>query len=191
MRWNMGHILIVDDNEMNREVLARRLQHQHHTFGLAADGLEALEALRQSDYDLVLLDVMMPRMDGYQTLQRIKSDPALRHLPIVMISADHELESVMKCIELGADDYLFKPFNAGLLKSRLANILGQDKQSPDEAGDEVMISSEDLKEPITHAMRCVDQLLTQVAGPINETQTELLGLVQSRLAQMMGMIVDP
>src|SRR5690349_17977596 len=120
----MGHILIVDDNEMNRELLARRLQQQHHRFAIAADGIEALDALRETEFDLVLLDVMMPRMDGYQTLQEIKSDPALRHLHVVMISADHELESVMKCIELGADDYLFKPFNAMLLKARLSNILG-------------------------------------------------------------------
>jgi CheY-like chemotaxis protein len=187
----VGHILIVDDNEMNRDVLGRRMEQMHHSFALAEDGLDALEALRQDVFDLVLLDVMMPRMDGYEVLQHIKADPTLKYLPIVMISADHELESVMKCIELGADDYLFKPFNTVLLKTRITNILEQYQAREENPPEEVLISSENLREPITHAMNCVDQLLNQVAGPINETQVELLGLVQSRLAQMMGMIVSP
>ena len=186
----MGHILIVDDNEMNRDLLARRLQQQNHSYAMAEDGFEALDTLREAEFDLVLLDVMMPRLDGYQTLERIKSDPALRHLHVVMISADHELASVMKCIELGADDYLFKPFNAMLLKARLERILGLD-EAVSEASDEHMLSTDSLKEPIAHAMHCVDQLISQAAGPINETQVELLGLVQSRLAQVMGMIVEP
>jgi DNA-binding response OmpR family regulator len=167
------------------------MEQMDHTYALAEDGIEALDILRQDVFDLVLLDVMMPKMDGYQVLQHIKAEPTLQYLPVVMISADHELESVMKCIELGADDYLFKPFNTVLLRSRITHILEQYRPAQAEPDEGVMISSENLKDPISHAMYCVDQLLTGAAGSINETQTELLGLVQSRLAQIMGMIIEP
>jgi CheY-like chemotaxis protein len=112
-------ILVVDDNEMNRDMLSRRLERQGYQSVLAEDGVQALERLPEAAFDLVLLDIMMPRMNGYEVLERIKADPALRHIPVIMISAVDELDSVVKCIELGADDYLFKPFNPILLKARV------------------------------------------------------------------------
>lgn len=114
-----GKILAVDDNEGNRDMLARQLERQGHTVATAADGREALERLRAEAFDLVLLDMMMPVLDGYGTLLEIKQDPALQHLPVIMISALDELGSVVRCIERGAEDYLPKPFNPTLLRARI------------------------------------------------------------------------
>jgi len=114
-----GHILIVDDNVLNRMVLVRALAEQGHTTAAAHDGQEALHMLRAGAFDAVLLDVVMPEMDGYETLAQIKQDSALRHIPVIMISAVDEMDSVIRCIEMGATDYLPKPFNAALLEARL------------------------------------------------------------------------
>jgi adenylate cyclase len=116
-------ILVVDDNEDNREMLARRLRRQGHEVLTASGGRAALEALAQRPIDLVLLDVMMPDLDGYAVLQRVKGDPALRDIPVLMISALDELDSVVRCIELGAEDYLGKPFDPVLLQARVGACL--------------------------------------------------------------------
>lgn len=114
-----GHILVVDDNEGNREMLSRQLQRQGHTIATAENGQVALDRLRAETFDLVLLDMIMPVLDGYGALDAIKSDPALRHLPVIMISALDELASVVRCIERGAEDFLPKPFNPTLLRARI------------------------------------------------------------------------
>jgi CheY-like chemotaxis protein len=118
-----GVVLMVDDVEANRDVLSRQLRRQGYAVIVAASGQAALDHLRTSDVDLVLLDIMMPEMDGYEVLQRLKADPALRHIPVIMISALSELDSVVRCLELGAEDYLPKPFNPTLLKARLGASL--------------------------------------------------------------------
>lgn len=114
-----GRILVVDDNTENRDVLARRLIRQGHSVETAADGRAALAALRAAPFDLVLLDLMMPVLDGYGTLLELKADAALRHLPAIMVSALDELDSVVRCIERGAEDYLPKPCNPTLLRARI------------------------------------------------------------------------
>jgi adenylate cyclase len=116
-------VLVVDDNEMNRDMLSRRLERQGYRAVVAEDGQQALELLPTQPFDLMLLDIMMPRLNGYDVLQRVKNDPALRHIPIIMISAVDDLDSVVKCVEMGADDYLFKPFNPILLKARVSASL--------------------------------------------------------------------
>jgi len=116
-------VLVVDDNEMNRDMLSRRLERQGYRAIMAEDGQQALEMLPRHPVDLVLLDIMMPRMNGYDVLERAKKDPLLRHIPIIMISAVDDLDSVVKCVEMGADDYLFKPFNPILLKARISASL--------------------------------------------------------------------
>jgi len=118
-----GTILVVDDNEGNRALLSRRLGRQGYAVELAVDGRTALDLMRKRSVDLVLLDVMMPEMDGYEVLKRLKSDDALRHIPVLMISARDEIEGVIRCIELGAEDYLSKPFNAVLLNARITACL--------------------------------------------------------------------
>ena len=114
-----GRILVVDDNEMNRDMLSRRLMRQGHAVEVAVDGREALAAVTDGDFDLVLLDIMMPEMNGYEALERLKADEATRHIPVVMISAVGEMESVVRCIQLGAADYLPKPFELAILKARV------------------------------------------------------------------------
>ena len=116
-------ILVVDDNEENRDMLTRRLQRQGHEVVAAAGGQAGLDLLARTAVDLVLLDVMMPDLDGYAVLQRIKSDPALRDIPVLMISALDELDSVVRCIQLGAEDYLAKPFQPVLLQARVGACL--------------------------------------------------------------------
>lgn len=120
---DQGLVLVVDDNEMNRDILSRRLQRQGHMVIVAENGKQALAQLQNQPFDLILLDVMMPEMNGYQVLEHLKADPALRHIPVIMVSALDDLDSVVRCIELGAEDYLFKPFNPILLKARIGASL--------------------------------------------------------------------
>jgi adenylate cyclase len=118
-----GVILIVDDNASNREMLARRLGREGYEVRTAAGGGEALAQLAVEPADLVLLDVMMPDLNGYEVLARLKADPVLREIPVLMISSLEEVESVARCIELGADDYLPKPFNPIILRARVGASL--------------------------------------------------------------------
>lgn len=118
-----GRILIVDDEPTNRDVLARRLERQGHRTLQAENGRRALEVLAGETVDLILLDVLMPEMDGFAALGRIKDDPAFRHIPVIMISALDEIENVVRCIERGAEDFLPKPFNPTLLRARIGASL--------------------------------------------------------------------
>ena len=119
MADEQGRILVVDDNRMNRIKLSRSLEQQEHTVELAEDGQQALDMLQAQSFDVVLLDIIMPGMDGYQVLERVKGDPALRDIPVIVISALDEVDSAVRCIEMGAEDYLPKPFNPVLLRARL------------------------------------------------------------------------
>src|SRR5881409_1535766 len=118
-----GSLLVVDDNSMNRIMLSRYITKLGYQATLVENGRQALEKLQSEPFDLVLLDVQMPEMDGYAVLEHLKADPRLRDIPVIMISAVEELESVVKCIELGAQDYLPKPFNPVLLRARLTACL--------------------------------------------------------------------
>jgi class 3 adenylate cyclase len=118
-----GHILVVDDNETNRDVLSRRLEKEGYHVSSAENGRRALEMVRAASYDLVLLDIMMPEIDGYQVLSQMKADVALRDIPVIMISALDEIKSVVRCIETGAEDYLNKPFDPVLLRARIGACL--------------------------------------------------------------------
>ena len=120
-----GFVLVVDDIAANRDVLSRRLARQGYAVATAENGRQALERLRADTFDVVLLDIMIPEMDGYEVLQRLKADEALCHIPVIMISALSELDSVVRCIGMGAEDYLPKPFNPTLLKARIGACLGK------------------------------------------------------------------
>jgi len=120
-----GFLLVVDDLEANRNMLSRRLERQGYGVAIAENGRRALEMLRAETFDLVLLDVMMPEMNGYEVLQSLKADEALRDIPVIMISALSEVDSAVRCIEMGAEDYLPKPFNQTLLKARIGACLGK------------------------------------------------------------------
>ena len=118
-RQEPGHLLVVDDNKVNRILLSRGLEGQGHRVETAENGKQALEKLRTQPFDLVLLDIEMPEMDGYQVLETCLQDPDLRDIPIIMTSSLDELDSVVKCVELGAEDYLNKPINPVLLRARV------------------------------------------------------------------------
>jgi class 3 adenylate cyclase len=128
-------LLVVDDNEDNRYTLSRRLTREGYTnLTTANDGKQALELLRSRKFDLLLLDIMMPELNGYQVLEQLKADAELRHLPVIMISALEDVASVVRCIELGAEDYLPKPFDATLLRARVGASL-EKKALRDEVRD--------------------------------------------------------
>jgi CheY-like chemotaxis protein len=118
-----GAILVVDDNPTNRDLLTRRLEREGHTITAVDNGREALARARAQAYDLILLDIIMPGMNGVEVLAQLKGDARLRHIPVIMISALHELESVVLCIEMGAEDYLPKPFDPVLLRARIGACL--------------------------------------------------------------------
>jgi CheY-like chemotaxis protein len=136
-------ILLVDDDENNRYTLGRRLRREgFDDVTEATNGREALELVRSRPFDLVLLDVMMPEMDGHEVLQALKSDMALRDIPVVMISALDAIESIVRCIELGAEDYLPKPFNPTLLKARISASLEKKRLRDEQASYLKLIETE-------------------------------------------------
>ena len=117
-------ILVVDDNEDNRYTLMRRLRREGYTDVVSAgDGRDALARLAETDFDLMLLDIMMPEMDGYSVLEKLRATGRLASLPVIVISAIDDFDSVVRCIEMGAEDYLRKPFNATLLRARISGVL--------------------------------------------------------------------
>ena len=114
-----GRLLVVDDNKVNRLLLGRGLEQQGHRVAFAENGRQALEMLHQNEFDLMLLDIQMPEIDGYQVLEKVASDLDLRDIPVIVTSALEELDSVVRCIEMGAEDYLIKPVNPVLLRARI------------------------------------------------------------------------
>ena len=118
-----ARLLAVDDDEMNRDMLVRRLQKLGYDVTEAATGREALAKLKEGNFDLVLLDILMPDLDGFQTLEFMKADPRLRHVPVIMLTALDDVESTVRCIEAGAEDYVPKPFNPTVLRARITASL--------------------------------------------------------------------
>ena len=118
-------VLVVDDDPVNRKLLARGAELQGHVVSTATNGAEAWARLREEPFDIVLLDVLMPEMDGYELLERMVADERLRHVPVIMISALDQVESAVRCIELGAEDYLAKPFQPVLLRARINAALAR------------------------------------------------------------------
>jgi sigma-B regulation protein RsbU (phosphoserine phosphatase) len=115
-------ILVVDDNETNRDLLSRQIEAQGYQVAVAANGQQALQMIQTGQYDLILLDIIMPEMNGYEVLKWLRNSP-WRHIPVITISALDEIDSVVKCIEMGAEDYLSKPFNSVLLRARIGACL--------------------------------------------------------------------
>src|SRR5580658_4750846 len=168
-----GKILIADDDAGNRDLLRRRLEFEGHQIVEAKNGLEALALLADQTCDLVLLDIMMPGMDGFQTLAKLKQEPQLRELPVIMISALDELRSVVRCIEMGADDYLSKPFNRVLLRARIGASLekkwlrDRERRKTDE---------------LEQTLRLLEQAQAQLA--VQASQDALTGLENRRSVDM-------
>ena len=145
MSSHASRLLIVDDNEDNRLTLSERLAREgYRNVEMAADGRRALELIERERFDLVLLDIMMPQMNGYQVLESLAANPQHRLTPVIVISAIDEMESVIRCIELGAEDYLPKPFNPTLLRARVGAVL-EKKRLRDEIDRHVARLDRELK----------------------------------------------
>lgn len=203
-----GLLLIVDDNEDNRDVLVRRLEKQGHWVVTASSGPEALAALAEQPFDLVLLDIMMPEMDGYEVLSRIKSGPQTQHIPVIMISALDEIESVVRCIQIGAADYLPKPFNPTLLRARVGASLREKRAHDREQRSTSELSEsyrrlqnlerlrDDLTHMIVHDLRTpLTSLLSglqtvPLVGEMNAVQTEMLDIAVDGGETLLNMISD-
>ncbi len=164
-----GSILVVDDDRVNRMLLARALNGHGHVVRMAENGLQALEALRAERADVVLLDIVMPELDGIAALEEIKNDPALRDLPVIMISALDDYESVVCCIELGADDYLPKPFDPTLLHARIQAGLNKRALHELERARVRDTFARFLPEPI------VDEVLVDTNGDVRLGGVRLVG----------------
>ena len=117
-------VLVVDDEPLNVDYIEQRLEDLNYKIITAADGQEALDKIKSERPDLILLDLMMPVLDGFAVLSEVKADPGLRDTPVIIISADHESKSIVRGIKQGADDYLTKPVNAELLVKKVKEFLG-------------------------------------------------------------------
>jgi DNA-binding response OmpR family regulator len=157
-------------------MLSRRLQRQEHQTELAENGRLALQMLRDNPFDLVLLDIMMPEMDGYAVLARMKGEASLRNIPIIMISAITEMDSVVKCIEMGAEDYLPKPFNPTLLRARVSASLEKKRFREQEQS----YREQALRDQATmERHRSLAQMVAGVAHEINTPLVSVPNLIES------------
>ena len=189
-----ARILVVDDNETNRDLLSRRLARQGYQVTLAHDGAEALRKVAEVAPDLILLDILMPGLSGYEVLERLKHHPDWRHVPVLMISALDEIASVVRCIEMGADDYLPKPFNPVLLSARVHACLEKKRLRDQEVhlyrqlqeNYEKLRELEQLRDSLTHMV--VHDLRTPLTSIISGLQTmEVIGGLDAVQAEILGM----
>jgi GAF domain-containing protein/CheY-like chemotaxis protein len=154
-------LLVVDDIENNRFALTRRLARQGYlNITTAVDGQQALELLNSKPFDLLLLDIMMPNLNGYEVLAAMKASSSLRHIPVIMISAVDEIDSVIRCIELGAEDYLSKPFNPTLLRARVGACLERKRLF-----DQVQARTKELSESLQQQTATADVLKVISSSP--------------------------
>ncbi len=204
-----GHVLVVDDLDTNRDALSRMLEREGLTTEVAQDGLDALDKIRAGAFDVILLDVMMPRLDGIQTLAILKQEIGLRDIPVIMLSALNEAKAIRECIELGADDYLPKPIDRSLLRARLASCLRR-KQLTDKEKDYLTrlestneelrrlnhlksrflaMAAHDLKNPMTTILLLADQLSEgwEDAAAIGPKRKQL-GRIRESVQKMLGII---
>lgn len=203
-----GRLLIVDDSEANREMLLRLLNRQGYHASQAQNGRQALEMLAASPFDLVLLDVMLPEADGYEVLSQIRTDATLKHIPVIMISALDDLDSVVRGIEMGAEDYLPRPVNPVLLRARISASLEQKRlRDREQALFEQVQSSyrqlqeaermrDDLTHMIVHDLRTpLTSLLSglqtlELTDSLTTDQQELLALSARGGSTLLGMVND-
>lgn len=156
-----GRILIVDDNEFNRDLLARHLERQGHIVCLAADGHDAFSMLRKAPFDIILLDVMMPGMNGFQFLEAIKADEHLRETFVIIISALEEPGSIAHCLKMGAEDYFLRQFDPSILRARIDSLLEKKefKQQKDQILERLLETQQRLAAELRDAATYVRSLL--------------------------------
>ncbi|MCA9917322.1 MAG: response regulator [Anaerolineales bacterium] len=203
-----GSILVVDDNAVIRRLLQAALEQHHHNVTLAADGLEALQLMQKYLFDLVLLDIMMPNMTGFEVLEHMAQEPKLAKIPVIVVSADSQIESAIRCIQLGAEDYLTKPPNQTLLRARVNSSLRKkflyDQEQAQQAEIEQMyeelkqvdaakkeflgLTKQELLNPIDQI--ATTQKMLAEAGPLNLDQQRLVEKVDLYLERLQALILD-
>jgi class 3 adenylate cyclase len=158
VRRRTGHILVVDDDALNRRLLTATLEREGHRTTAANDGAGALTAIREEPPDVILLDIEMPGIDGFEVLERVKGDEAFRHLPVIMISGLDDTESMIRCLEIGADDFLPKPFDPAILRARVT--AGLDRKALHD------VERERVREIFTRFLpeKLVDEVLARTDG---------------------------
>ncbi|MCK5877688.1 MAG: response regulator [Candidatus Marithrix sp.] len=167
----LANILIVDDIEDNRIVLSRLVKRLGHTYTLAEDGLIAFEKLKEHQIDLVLLDIMMPNVDGYEVLSHIEDTVSLRHIPVIMITALDDVDSAVNCIKMGAQDYLTKPFTPILLRAKITSCLEKKFWHDKE---------EDYRRQIEEAKLKLEEQVQEKTIELAETNKKLEMLVKAK-----------
>ena len=176
---NPARILVVDDADSNREVMTRILEREGYQVATAVDGADALFKLRAEAFDMVLLDVMMPGVDGIQVIQVMHGDDRMKRIPVVMLSALHEQDTVLKCIQLGAQDYLPKPINQQLLKARIAACVDRKRH-------------QDLEQDYLHRMESIGAQLQQANERLhraNQLKSRFLATAAHDLKNPLGGIM--
>ena len=203
---NGARLLVVDDNANNRYILCRRLQRQGYGVDEARHGSEALDRVATEDFDLVLLDVMMPVMDGFEVLARMKADRRMRSIPVLVISALDEIDSVVRAIEMGAEDYLVKPFDPVLLRTRIGALLEKKRLRQELSVQEKLASlgalsagvAHEIQNPLNFVMNFA-QLAVELAdaqkrrveglaGKIDEAEMKELHEITEDLSENLGKI---
>ena len=205
-----GRFLVVDDSETGREMLCRMLERQGHVCTAVGSGTEALEHLSIEQFDMVLLDLMMPETDGLEVLKRIKAKPELKDTAVVMLSAFDEVAEIGKCLEAGADDYLLKPIDRVLLNARLFAILerqrllnserkrteeleradGELRRSNEELRRFASVVSHDLQEPLRMVTSYMQLLQRSLGESVTSDQAEYMKFAVDGASQMSSLIND-
>ena len=208
MQGLQGSILVVDDNPVIRQIMKLALEQNNHHVTLASDGQEAIELMHIHFFDLILLDIMMPKMTGFEVLEYMAKEPELAKIPVIVVSADSQLDNAIRCIQLGAEDYLVKPPNHTLLNTRVDTSLRRkflhDQEQAHQAEIEQMyeavkeanmaktefigMAAHELRNPIAQ-ISTTSYLLSRL-GPLNDKQMQLLDKISFSLERMQALIVD-
>jgi two-component system, sensor histidine kinase and response regulator len=200
---NSSLILIVDDNPQNLQLLGRILQENNFEIEFATSGIAALDWINIKNFDLILLDINMPGMDGFEVCTKIRSNPTMTHVPIIFLSAETERESILKGFELGAQDYVTKPFDSRELLVRIRTHLDlketlekleiekENAQSADRLKSAFLATmSHELRTPLNSIIGFTGILMNESPGPMNNEQKKQLGMVQNSARHLLSLIND-
>ena len=191
-----SRILVVDDDDGNCDVLSRQLTRSGHNVACVSGGAAALDSLRQQTFDLVLLDVIMPGVSGFDVLRELKDDSGFSSIPVIMMSALDELESAARCIQMGAEDYLLKPLDPVLLRARLHSALERKRlhDKLNSANEDLhrfaFAASHDLQEPLRTVVSTLQMLERDLADNCTAVQTGLIHLAVDAAKRMRSLISD-